>query len=556
MLLLSAFAVGFSSCDALFGEKEPQSLEEMVIEETEFTVPAEGGEIEVTFTPNSSWTALCEERWVDWSPEDGEASERKVTIVVEVDENDGEEREADLVISFETNDVVIEITQLGVEDRQEILLDQTEFDVPAEGDEIEISFVPPTEWEVSCEDDWISLDPWYGNASKREKSFTVTVEENTSVLERTAVVVLAFKEEDGSDVNRQTIDITITQAGAEVSELPDPGQTWYVVRSADDGDTWNSKPMSWQNGLYVLQDCDCEDYEYLQFFEETTQDYYGCSAEYDGGDGKTNARVELVTGEEWWWFQTDFAGRYDIYLDPQQMCVWIMCDGYVPNDMPTTGNVLYDYYDDILDNANEGDWVKVFGVVLAKSNYGFIVAVDSRYYNNVYVYDRGGLCAVDLGYWIDLYAKVQYYHGLPELVVEDGQYWCHTFQDEWYDYQPEEPYLIEDPSDYSSTEYEFVRYVGTLENSGSYYNIVFDGHQSIKGSITSPAQDLSQYVGKRVCVDGYFAGFSESNGVTYLHTILKWIYDAEDGGFESGSTEDLTPGESFPVTRTSNGRFR
>lgn len=179
----------------------PEGPGEMVLETTELTLPAEGGEVELKFTPLSSWTAQCEDSWVKYSPASGDASEEEVVLVIKAGRNSGEARTSELLLSFETNDVVVTITQEGSEGGVEIK--QTEYTVSADGEEFDVKFVAPTDWEASCKAQWVTLDPDSGEASTKKTKMTVTVAANNTYEERTAVVLIEFEDED--------VEITITQ---------------------------------------------------------------------------------------------------------------------------------------------------------------------------------------------------------------------------------------------------------------------------------------------------------------------------------------------------------
>lgn len=188
----------------------PEGPKEMVLETTEFTLPAEGGKVELKFTPLSSWTALSEDKWLDYSPEAGEASSDEVVLVIKAEENSGEERKATLVLSFETNDIAITITQEEAE-QGKVDIKETEFTVPAEGDEIDIKFAAPTDWTTSCKAKWVTIDPESGKASTKKKTMTIKVAENDTYEQRTAVVYLEFDEED--------VEITITQEAKKKAQV-------------------------------------------------------------------------------------------------------------------------------------------------------------------------------------------------------------------------------------------------------------------------------------------------------------------------------------------------
>jgi hypothetical protein len=188
----------------------------------------------------------------------------------------------------------------------------------------------------------------------------------------------------------------------------------------------------------------------------------------------------------------------------------------------------------------------VFGIVVARNKEGFILSLNARYSNYIYVKDEMNCCAVDLGYWVDLYAKPSWNNGFAELVVDPRQYWCHTFSDTYKDYKLEEPLFINDSSQLTPYNYTVVRCLGTLKIAESYCGLVLDGNPSVEVKIVSPIQNLADYDGKKVCVDGLVTGFDNSS----INLILKAIYDAEKDGYNGGSTEGLTRGESFPVTKS------
>ena len=69
MMLLSMLIIGLTSCDDLMGGGNNKVPADMVMENTEFSLPAEGGKVELKFTPLSDWAALSEDEWVKCSPE-------------------------------------------------------------------------------------------------------------------------------------------------------------------------------------------------------------------------------------------------------------------------------------------------------------------------------------------------------------------------------------------------------------------------------------------------------------------------------------------------------
>ena len=408
-------------------------------------------------------------------------------------------------------------------------------------------------------------EPYFSAISKESDQITWTLGQYIGDYETNAYIVLP----PGTYEGGFELELTTDRGGMTVSTEEDiymqrsavytvnvayeteyiNEQYWQLEVTEDGGESWNAYQMQYEDGMFVMKDWYFNKGVEFRFFETLTEVWYGCPGTFRRGAGKTNTRVDLASGDGWWWFQIYDPGYYDIYIDPIEMCAYVMSDGFTPDDLPTRDNVLYDYYNTLYENAVEGQYVKMYGTVIAKCGYGFILAIDGYRSNSVYVYDRN-LCDVELGNWIDIYAKLAYYRSLPELVVNDGEYWLHVLDDTYNDYEPETPYFITDPSSFASSAYTYIKYVGTLNISGSYHKIIFEGNTQFKGSITAPLQDLTQFDGKRVVVEGYYAGSNTSGDVTYINTIMKRIYPMEENG---SSTEDIIPGESFPVTRPRAG---
>lgn len=326
-----------------------------------------------------------------------------------------------------------------------------------------------------------------------------------------------------------------------------------IEMTTDDGESWRvTEYMEYRDGWYVMENLNLSYREQFRIYNTDTGDYYGCSGDYGNSRGKTNTKVNLGYGSEWWWMWADAAGVYDIYLDLENEFIYMMSDGYTPESLPTDEHVLYDHAEDIAYYASDGELVKVSGIVLAKCGNGFIVAMNSYMRNNIYVYDPRGVYPVELGNVVDLYAEVYEYRGLKELVIPSTvSPWYHILDSSEYDYIPESPRVISDLSSFSSLTFDYISYVGTLEISGSYYNVKVDGQTGYKGSISSPIMDLTPYNGKKVLVEGYYIGNSTSGSTTYLNVMMKRITLVTDENSGGSSTEDITPGESFPVTRRS-----
>ena len=190
----------------------PNSKQEIRIETTEYSISAAGGEIEVKFVPVLAWTATCEEEWLTFSPASGDATEEEVVMTLSVTSNGLAMRAADIVLSTETGNVHLTVVQEAAD--LSSIFEQTEFEAPIEGDEIKVKFIPPTDWTVECEEDWVSFSPESGTASTRKKTITISVDSNAGGKAREAIVYVVF--EDGE------MEITINQAGESAASPSDP----------------------------------------------------------------------------------------------------------------------------------------------------------------------------------------------------------------------------------------------------------------------------------------------------------------------------------------------
>lgn len=240
-------------------------------------------------------------------------------------------------------------------------------------------------------------------------------------------------------------------------------------------------------------------------------------------------------------------GYYDVWYNPEMDALFLMSEGIAPFELPTMSPAAYHDYEYIY-NAIEGSLVKVTGLVMAKCNYGFVLAVENVLGNNIYVYDPEAICSAELGDFVDVYAIVKIYNELPELVIEGGGSYFHkTLYSLGYELAAESPVVISDLDSYSSTGYTYIRYTGWLDGN---YVTAEDDSYSMK--ITNQSIfDLTEYDGQMVCVEGYYAGpYSTRHNI-----ILKSINVVSEDTIIGGSTENITQGESFPVTSRQRSLF-
>ena len=109
LFALMSAVLCLSSCD---GFQMPGVGDDFTLEKTEFALPAEGGKVEVTFIPVTSWSAQCADASVTISPASGEASTEEITLSISVGKNTkSEARVIKVLLSIADKDYVLTITQ-------------------------------------------------------------------------------------------------------------------------------------------------------------------------------------------------------------------------------------------------------------------------------------------------------------------------------------------------------------------------------------------------------------------------------------------------------------
>lgn len=551
----------FASCTALF----PEGENAIRIDATEYSVPAEGGEVQIKFVPVLAWTAACEEEWLTFSPASGDASAEEVIMTLSADSNGLSMRTAEIILSTSAGEVTITLIQESV--GLDSLFQQTEYDVPVEGDDIKIKFTAPVDWIAECEEDWISLSPESGQASARKKTLTVTVDSNEGGKARTAHVYIIFADDTVEIKIRQEGDSSDNSGGSDDTNAPtdpsdptDPSgpnddgsdagsaKSFTIEVTTDNGDSWVIYNLSPMGAMYVCKDIYMPNGAGFYLWESTEEKFYGCSSDYLSSYFKTNACVSLDSGYTASWFRILREGYYDIYINPKDCCIYIMSAGHSPNDLPSMEQVFHEVYDTIM-SVKDGQWVKVYATVMAKNAGGYILAINTQHYNNVYVSDPDGLLDLKLGCHVDLYAKVESYNGLKRLVLDRNQLWYQVMADQEYDFEAEAANQVGDLYAFSSNRFEYISTSGTLfltsdSNGTVRYQLGESWYCQL--SIAAPLEDLSFYEGKEVLVEGYYIGSETIGNVTYRNVVLKRIWEKES--LTGGSTEDVLPGGPIIVT--------
>lgn len=301
-----------------------------------------------------------------------------------------------------------------------------------------------------------------------------------------------------------------------------------------------------ENGYLVLKNHFIDEYAYIYLYDENNNEY-GWTTDYGSYRQLTNTAGQLQMDGHY--IEIRQEGYYDIYLNPYTLQLFIMSAGVSISELPTTDNVAGRTYGDLYEGMNSEDLVKVYGRVAAISQRGFVMQLDLWDQTIfVYTYDsqnlsddmKSMLSNLEVGNTVELYAiNTTYYTGLPQL---SDVRWCRVYDEDYN--ESLSPSDITDYDDVFYSDYTTaIRYVGVLNISGTYYNVTIDGNSYFKGSIYWPLEDLTQYNGKKVVVEGYYIGTSGST-TKYVNTVVTRIAVPDI----NGSTEDVIPDDDLVGT--------
>lgn len=241
-------------------------------------------------------------------------------------------------------------------------------------------------------------------------------------------------------------------------------------------------------------------------------------------------------------------GYYDLYLDYRTNRLFIMTAGTKMTDIPTTDDVFCQNYYRLME-ISDGAMIKAYGVVSALYDGGFILTL-GEWESPILVYTyyaseeiKAQLAGIEKGVGVEFYATKSTKNGLIQL---KDIVWCKVYPEVINNYNYSSNDITSQMDDYQSDYYNYIRYIGRLEISGNYYNVVVNGASFTQGAIHYPIQDLSGYNGKEVVVEGFYAGrtYSSNSGLYYIQTVLTDISLPDVGG----STEDVVPDDDIVIS--------
>lgn len=200
--------------------------------------------------------------------------------------------------------------------------------------------------------------------------------------------------------------------------------------------------------------------------------------------------------------------------------------------------------------------VNVEGVVMAKNARSYILADETSY---VLAYKNALPDEVNVGDRVRISGEMSEFNGMAQIT---SPMLVSTVSSSDVTY-PDPVVLDADAADalVASPEQKYIQFTGMLNISGSYYNVTIDGASSV-GSISYPADDLSEYDGKAVTITGYFNGVSGGRYLNIFYTEIEEApyctvspatlsVDAEAGT----ATFNISSNESWTIS-TSNENYK
>lgn len=206
-----------------------------------------------------AWNAAVSDGWITLSEYTGNGNH---TLVVSVSKNESENpRSGKILFTSEGKTIEVVVVQSG----QYIILDNTSSEFSAMGGNLSLSVASSvnTLWEIeysSAEKDWVHVE------KINDEEFSITVDYNTSSLNRNATFVIRPTDNDVSDFYAQGVKLTIKQFGRTIS-----CETSKISVFASGGTSQTYKISS--DGKYSIER-QPEDTWYTVVSDSSTQTFY------------------------------------------------------------------------------------------------------------------------------------------------------------------------------------------------------------------------------------------------------------------------------------------
>jgi hypothetical protein len=193
-LLLGIVATSFTACS---DNSYTSRLKELIIEDMTFTSGQSSKTVSFRHEDLSNYECKSSEEWCEAA---FDVAGSKLTVSVKANET-YDPRTATITLADRLNNATRTFTATQ-DQANSIILDESSFEVPMEGGNVEVKLKSNVKYEVviPSDCDWISLAPEAAKSRALEEStFTLVAKENKSYKERTAIITVTSKDTGISD---------------------------------------------------------------------------------------------------------------------------------------------------------------------------------------------------------------------------------------------------------------------------------------------------------------------------------------------------------------------
>ncbi len=188
-LLLGIVVTSFTACS---DNSYTSRLKELIIEDMTFTSAQSSKTLSFRHEDLSNYECKSSEEWCVAA---FDVAGSKLTVSVKANET-YDSRTATITLADKVNNTLRAFTVTQAQTNS-IIFDQSSFDVPMEGGNVEVKLKSNVKYEVviPSDCDWLSIAPEAAKSRALEEStFTLVAKENTSYKERTAIITVTSKD--------------------------------------------------------------------------------------------------------------------------------------------------------------------------------------------------------------------------------------------------------------------------------------------------------------------------------------------------------------------------
>ncbi len=381
--------------------------------------------------------------------------------------------------------------------------------------ELNVAVTADCNWVVSTKADWITISPESGSGNGE---VTVYVSANEGAAERSAIVHfqksttmkvsanLTVKQAGGLELEKgdgsKEKPYLASQAAEECAKL-ESGATssekvyvkGYIKKLASGHESAVSK---YGNGLFYITD-DPEG--------QVTPDFY-CFQVYYLGNVKFTSADQVKVGDEVVVYGqlTNYNGTYET-VGKGAAYIYSL-NGKTEAETEPVGEIDTDKISEVV-ASQDGSEVTLKNVtVVATTTKSFLVKDTADDYLLIF-----GTADCKEGDVITVKGSRATYSNMPQLTSPEVTKTSTTTVT-----HPAPEDITSSFDSFSSSSVKYVSYVGTLVQSGNYYNVNVDGATTNTGSILYPTQDLSAFISvPGVTFTGYYV---YTSGTKYINIIL------------------------------------